>query len=189
MNNNNVNLELPVQNQPQAPLIVNQKTEPLDIVQLAEICFDQWKNINDLNDRLDINQTIILLDAIGIKKNEYELRNLIDFLKSSPEIKNFNTQDDDRFDLNDFKEIVGALRRDKSYIDEKFLAEAFSRMDVARDGVLTFEILKKFAKQSIPEITDEEVNDMINYFWTDQSVAQKDRYMTYENFYKLYHEG
>ena len=165
-------------------IVVNQPQEEcLDIIGLATICFNQWNEINIGNGaRIELNHILILLDAIGIKKNEYEMKNLIDVLRQSPSI-NFNIQDDDKYDLNDFMEIVKGIREDKSYIEEKFLVEAFSRMDEKNEGVLDKETLKKFARKALPKITDDEIDDMIQYFNKD------DKEMTYENFFKLYHEG
>ena len=144
------------------------------------ICFNKW--IENKPGKVDVNNILILLDAIGIKKNEYELKNLIEILRKNPTI-NFNLQDDDKYDLNDFKEIVKAIREERSYIEEKFMVEAFSRIDEKNQGVIDKDSLKKYARKAVPNITDEEIMDIIKYFNSEDEV------MTYENFFKLYHEG
>ena len=164
----------------QIKLGIKKDDEYLDIIGIATICFNKW--IENKPGKVDVNNILILLDAIGIKKNEYELKNLIEILRKNPSI-NFNLQDDDKYDLNDFKEIVKAIREERSYIEEKFMVEAFSRIDEKNQGVIDKDSLKKYARKAVPNITDEEIMDIIKYFNSEDEV------MTYENFFKLYHEG
>ena len=164
----------------QIKLGIKKDDEYLDIIGIATICFNKW--IENKPGKVDVNNILILLDAIGIKKNEYELKNLIEILRKNPTI-NFNLQDDDKYDLNDFKEIVKAIREERSYIEEKFMVEAFSRIDEKNQGVIDKDSLKKYARKAVPNITDEEIMDIIKYFNSEDEV------MTYENFFKLYHEG
>jgi len=68
-NRNNENHEINIQNSP---------GEGLDLVGLATICFNEWnKSHPNKNGIMDQNLILIFLDAIGIKKNEYEIKNLI----------------------------------------------------------------------------------------------------------------
>ena len=123
----------------QIKLGIKKDDEYLDIIGIATICFNKW--IENKPGKVDVNNILILLDAIGIKKNEYELKNLIEILRKNPTI-NFNLQDDDKYDLNDFKEIVKAIREERSYIEEKFMVEAFSRIDEKNQGVIDKDSLK-----------------------------------------------
>ena len=63
------------------------------------------------------------------------------------------------------------------------MVEAFSRIDEKNQGVIDKDSLKKYARKAVPNITDEEIMDIIKYFNSEDEV------MTYENFFKLYHEG
>jgi len=163
----------------------NSSGEGLDLVGLATICFNEWnKSHPNKKGIIDLNLILIFLDAIGIKKNEYEIKNIINIL-------NLNRIDNENsYTLTDFLEIVRAIRDEKSYIEEKLLAEAFSRMDDKKEGVLDFKTFKKYAKKALPKITDEEIRDIIDYFReNDENIKDEDRVLTYENFFKLYHEG
>jgi Ca2+-binding EF-hand superfamily protein len=164
----------------------------LDIVGLARTCFDEWMKMNNKdknNERIDIHQILIILDAVGIKKNEYEIQNKLQHLRNEGN----ELADDDKVNKEEFVLLVKEIKKEKAYIEEKFLAEAFSRIDTRGDGLIDFNSLKAFAKKANGDITDEEIIDMLNYFEINDDYVpsndRKNRKLTYEQFYKLYHEG
>lgn len=170
----------------------------IDIVKIGGECFDLFtQNVKKkIQAKIDIYEVINLLDVIGIKKNEFDVKNKILEIKSENP-KKFSSEE--KHTRQNFCDIVDAFRTYR--IDEKLLVAAFRKIDKEEDGTIDFFDLQRINKEKKLNFTDEEIYEMLDFFEMEEKMKQnlslkqynsenkEDPFLTFENFCKLYYQG
>ena len=133
------------------------------------------------NEKIDIYEMQMLLDIIGIKKNEIEIKmKLVILAQKYP--KEYRS---DKYYSN--KNYLDVVKSFKAYrIEDKLLVSAFQVMEVNGDGTIDASNLQVINKKYNLGMTSEEINDILNFY---NDVPQPKASLSFEQFCNLYYEG
>lgn len=167
---------------------------PVDITKIAEDCFRTYiKNYRKVfSSTIDNHEFKNLLEVIGIKKNEYEINNVINKVKTEKS-KTFE-HDQNGYTIVNFIDVAKELKEYR--IDDKLLVKVFKTIDDEGDGLIGMHNMEEISKKLNLDLSKEEINDMLGYFDIENIVKHGDNYiannkflMTFEEFSKLYYQG
>ena len=159
----------------------------LNLIQIAGDCFDYYVNsIRSKKNLIDIDLYEVknLLEVIGIKKNEYEIRNKIFELKNE-QMKKF--KEDEKYSKQNFCDIVEGFKQYR--IDDKLLVEVFRHIDTENEGIINMNKLIRINKEIGLNFTDEEMKDILEFFELEEKFFIKDKKVKEEINHKPYSYG
>lgn len=156
-------------------------------INLSELASDVWDiyfeqyRMGEIDETVDIYEIQMLMDIIGIKKNETEIKmKLVILAQKNPK----DYLSDKYFSFDNFLELVESF---KTYrIDDKLLVNAFQIMEVNGDGLIDIANLRKVNTQFNLNFSDQEMFDILNYF---NFIDISNPSLSFEDFCNLYYQG